>query len=134
MLHSSSKNPNLIFKGCDKGGGLAIINRSYYDGEIHRQLFVTYSYRKNLKGDPTCVYKTNINFFLSRAHEAGYLTDREWGYLTNKQPTTAIINVLPKAQKDYQEFPPGHPIVAINDFLSEHLSNLIDFHIRHLPT
>jgi hypothetical protein len=66
MLHSSSKNPNLIFKGCDKGGGLAIINRSYYDGEIHRQMFVTYSYRK-LKGDPTCVYKTNIHFFFQQS-------------------------------------------------------------------
>lgn len=62
MLHSISKNPNLIFKSCDKGGGLACMTRSDYDGEIHRQLSDTDSYCK-LKGDlPVCIKPKCIIF------------------------------------------------------------------------
>lgn len=71
-------------------------------------------------------------YFLSRAHEATYLTDKERGYLINKQPTKAAMYILPKTHKDYQEFPPERPIVARNDSLTEPLIHLIDFHIRPL--
>uniref|UniRef100_A0A8C7NQ08 Uncharacterized protein n=1 Tax=Oncorhynchus mykiss TaxID=8022 RepID=A0A8C7NQ08_ONCMY len=116
ILHSISKNPNLIFNSCDKGGGLACTTRSGYDGEIQRQLSDTDSYCK-LKGDLT-VYKTDMYYFLSRAHEAGDLTDEERGYLINKRPTKAAMYILPKTHKDCQE----------------PLFHVIDFHIRPLVT
>lgn len=131
-LDKLCKDKNIVVKPADKGGGLVIMPKTLYDQEVLRQL-QDLSYYRALPTDPTSRFQKEIELFLQQAHSSSLISEREFQYLFNRTPTRPAFYILPKVHKNLSN-PPGRPIVAGNNSLTEPLSNFVDFILRPLIT
>ena len=132
MLKTLSKNHNVIYRPADKGGGLCVLNRTDYVNEAMSQLSNTSCYVK-LDKDPTVTYKKEIDSFLQDSMLEGCITPTECKFLTKEHPSVPLFYCVPKIHKSLSH-PPGRPIVASNDSLTEPLSQFVDRHMRPIVT
>lgn len=106
--------------------------KTLYDQEALRQL-QDLTYYRPLPSDPTSKFQKEIESFLQHAHDSSIISEQEFKYLFNRTPTRPVFYVLPKVHKSLSN-PPGRPIVAGNNSLTEPLSNFVDFILRPLVT
>uniref|UniRef100_A0A673IKZ9 Uncharacterized protein n=1 Tax=Sinocyclocheilus rhinocerous TaxID=307959 RepID=A0A673IKZ9_9TELE len=132
VLDELCRNKDIVIKPADKGGGLVIMPRALYNHEVFRQLENT-SYYQALPSDPTTQFQSEIEKFIQEAHFHQLISDKELRYLLNRSPTRPVFYILPKVHTSLVN-PPGRPIVAGNNSLTEPLSNLVDFVLRPLVT
>ncbi|XP_063810519.1 toll-like receptor 7 [Pseudophryne corroboree] len=131
-IKSLQEDQGIVIKPCDKGGGIAILNKSDYVKEIYRQLSDSNTYQK-LKTDPSARIKTSFQKLLKTHLEKGGITETEFAFLNIEDPITPTIYVLPKIHKNSTS-PPGRPIVAGTGCLTSNLSALIDHELQPIVT
>ncbi|XP_077134833.1 uncharacterized protein LOC143788815 [Ranitomeya variabilis] len=123
-LDSLSENKNIIIKPADKGGAIVVMDKSFYVGEVRRQLSDTTTY-KILQTDPTYSIQRKIKGVLDKHLLLNTIDNKTKAYLTNNHPVTPVIYILPKIHKNLQN-PPGRPIVASTDSILNPLSMFLE--------
>uniref|UniRef100_A0A8C1VAJ4 Uncharacterized protein n=1 Tax=Cyprinus carpio TaxID=7962 RepID=A0A8C1VAJ4_CYPCA len=120
-LDELCRNKDIVIKLADKGGGLVIMPRALYNHEVLRQLENT-SYYQALPSNPTTQFQSEIKKFIQEARSSIKFSYKEI-------PVFYILPVLKSLVN-----PPGRPIVAGNNSLTEPLSNFVDLVLRPLVT
>lgn len=121
---------NVIIRQADKGGGLVIQDREIYLVEALRLLGDNATYEK-LPGDPLPGYITSLKQLLDGAREQGVITKNEYLFLNKEHPLTPHFYHIPKIHTD-QTNPPGRPIIAGIDSLTNNLGCYIDHFLQEI--
>lgn len=93
-----------------KGGVIAVLNKSDYDFELNRQRSMTDFYLK-IDSDPSTHIQNIIDVVLKEAISLSYISESMAIFLYNDFLKVPILYILPKIHRP--GFPPvGHPIIA----------------------
>uniref|UniRef100_A0A8C5MP67 Reverse transcriptase domain-containing protein n=1 Tax=Leptobrachium leishanense TaxID=445787 RepID=A0A8C5MP67_9ANUR len=123
-LKNLQKDPSIVIKPADKGGGIVILSKELYQEEVMRILNDDHTYGK-LKSDPVKDIRHKMEPLLQEGLDKGILNMAEFEYLSMKFTRTPHFYVLPKMHKNPVK-PPGRPIVAGIDSITSHLSEYVD--------
>ena len=124
-------NRNIIIKKADKGSSIVVMNRTDYIKEAERQLSDTKFY-KEVDNDLTEQHNNEIESLLGHLYESELITEPIFKCLTNKNPKTASLYLLPKIHKikERGQFPAGRPIISANQSPTERISAFVDENIK----
>ncbi|CAJ0955405.1 unnamed protein product [Ranitomeya imitator] len=132
--HSALKmlveDKDIVIKGADKGGGIVVMDYSYYRAEILSQLSNRDIYLP-LTTDPTPRIRNKIagvnsaTEFTTEALLTQVIDKKTKEFLINEFPIIPVFYVLPKIHKNLEK-PPGRPIVASTDSILSPLSILLE--------
>ena len=138
IKHLKSLQPDTIFKPCDKGSSIVLMDLKDYIGEVNRQLTNKLHY-KAIKDFVSPQVTPIINNILTHLKNDGYLTDKQVKYLSPPDPPRKrYFYLLPKIHKERSKwnvinghkFPPGRPIVSDINSDTYKLSEYIDYHLQ----
>lgn len=138
FLKTIKENKNIIIKPADKNLGLTILDRSWYDNELLRQLSDVKTYRKIPKDQvPTKKIYEDIKKLLQP--EKDRIPSAEYKFMLTKiTPETSIlprIYILPKVHKPILS---GRPIVPSHSWITTAVSIWLDHQlqplVRTIPT
>lgn len=138
FIRSLARNANLIIKPADKGLGITILDRAWYDKELLRQVTDTTTYRVALPKPPKLhqqllkLVKPALKSHLMTERQHAYVT-RKWNDDTSKLPN---LYLLPKLHKTPVT---GRPIVSSHSYITTPVSMWLDhilqpFVRKHIPT
>uniref|UniRef100_A0A8C5MAL6 Uncharacterized protein n=1 Tax=Leptobrachium leishanense TaxID=445787 RepID=A0A8C5MAL6_9ANUR len=123
-LKNLQKDPTIVIKPADKGGGTVILSKAMYQEEVNRILNDDSTYGK-LKIDPIKEIRQQLELLLQEGYDKGILNKSEFEYLSVKFTKTPYFYILPKIHKNPTR-PPGRPIVAGIESITSHLSEYVD--------
>uniref|UniRef100_A0A8C5PEB8 Reverse transcriptase domain-containing protein n=1 Tax=Leptobrachium leishanense TaxID=445787 RepID=A0A8C5PEB8_9ANUR len=123
-LKNLQKDPTIVIKPADKGGGTVILSKEIYQEEVNRILNDDSTYGK-LKIDPIKEIRQQLELLLQEGYDKGTLNKSEFEYLSVKFTKTPYFYILPKIHKNPIR-PPGRPIVAGIESITSHLSEYVD--------
>lgn len=113
---SLESKKDVIICPADKGGGLVVMSKQFFKGEMCHLLEDTNTY-KLLKSDPIFEFKEDLSLLIQKGLRHKVLTIKEAGYLDPSACRSPIISFLPKVHKNALQ-PPGRPIVNGIDLMS----------------
>uniref|UniRef100_A0A8C5PJT7 Reverse transcriptase domain-containing protein n=1 Tax=Leptobrachium leishanense TaxID=445787 RepID=A0A8C5PJT7_9ANUR len=123
-IKSLRSDHSITIRPADKGGGVVVLDYSYYREEILGQLTDTDTYEL-CHADPTVLFKKIIFEVVANALDRKLIDAQMKEFLIVEYPRVPILYTLPKVHKDGQR-PPGRPIVSAVGGLLEPLGQLID--------
>ena len=124
------KDPTIVIKPADKGGGIVILPKQMYRQECQRLLDDRASYLP-LSQDPTKRLLGMIRSLVFEAESLGWILPTEAAFLINTNPQVPYFYILPKIHKGVIP-PPGRPIVSGINSVLEPLSKFTDYFLRPL--
>lgn len=127
-LKSLCERKDLIICPTDKGGGVVILDKSDYHGEMTRILSDTETYCR-LSKNPTSEYKKILVDLVDSGFQLGILDKKEKNYLVPVVPRIPIIYYLPKVHKNVTH-PPGRPIISGINSVTSRIGKYIDFFLQ----
>ncbi|XP_072021894.1 uncharacterized protein [Amphiura filiformis] len=90
---------------------------------------------KKLEHDPTTDFDKTTCKALDKAYQVGLIDNELKSALKPKNPNPGRFYTLPKIHKQYENIPPGRPIVGANGTVTERVSLFIDHHLKpHVST
>ncbi|XP_041420430.1 uncharacterized protein LOC121394203 [Xenopus laevis] len=119
---------DIIIRQADKGGGIVILDKTYYVDEITKQLSDTDTYVR-LKGDPTVKFKQKLDTLINTAVVAGWVDENTKRFLTTDFPKIPFLYTLPKIHKSLSA-PPGRPIISAVGSLFQPIAIFIDHYLQ----
>ena len=121
-LKSLSSNRSIVVKKCDKGGGIAVMNRQDYMSRINNMLNdkTTYSV---IDSDDSTTVKSRADEIIFDLADKGILNHKQVMYLTQFNPRCPIFYGLPKIHKENH---PLRPIVSQIDGPTCRINELVD--------
>lgn len=131
-LNELKENTDIILKSADKGGGIVLQNTKDYVAEAMRQL-TDPNFYEQLGQNPVDTYMNERDTILNNALENNWLTKSQFDFLKSEHPVTPVFYLLPKIHKRLDN-PPGRPIVASKDSLTENLSQYVDHFLKEIVT
>ena len=123
-MHYVKQNQEIVIKRADKGGATVILNKRDYIAEAEKQLN-DYRFYNKLDSDPTHIYNSIIEDFLTEMCANGEIHGDTLDYLLIDVPRTAQLYLLPKIHKEKRP-PPGRPVVSANECPTEKISAFVD--------
>ena len=139
-----SKNEDIVIKPADKNLGITIMNRSWYDHEVIRQLSDTLTYIPITHVDALTIIKQvrlAISQILRNPAFSQFLTPSATRYLrqsieiTDDHIVIPTIYILPKIHKPTVV---GRPILPSYAWITKHISRWLDTELQplkqHIPT
>jgi hypothetical protein len=140
FLNAIKQSPDFIVKPADKNLGLTLMNRTWYDGEVLRQLADKNTYEKVARDSIPIeqIYKA-ITDLANQALKQKLITSQVYTYLRRKIPPAEAripqIYILPKVHKAKLA---GRPIIPGHSWITTPASILIDHLLqpllRRVPT
>ncbi|KAM8967064.1 collagen alpha-6(VI) chain [Pelodytes ibericus] len=127
-LKSLQDKHHLVVKAADKGGATVVMSKDYYITEANRILSDNSTYKK-LKYNPTKNFSDGLCSLLKKGKEKGIIDNKEFMFLNNKYPKTAVFYFLPKIHKNPLN-PPGRPIISGIDSLTSNTSQYVDYFLQ----
>ena len=127
------KDNSLVIQSADKGGSIVILDHSAYDKEIRRQLGNAKFYRK-LGSNPVATVQKRTHTLLNQLLERGSITKPEYEFMKVDNSVTPVFYTLPKVHKDFEDTPPGRPILAAIGSITEKISAFVDHALQPLVT
>ena len=127
-IKSLAQNTDIVIKPADKGGAIAIQDKTKYIAECQHQLSNETHYQK-LDYDPTTELNNKILRTLRTAVNLEDITEEEALYLFRDNPRTSKFYTLPNIHKKNN---PGRPIVNSIGSITERLSEYVDENIKSL--
>lgn len=125
-LNSLKSNTNIIFKKADKGGGIVCLDRSDYLDKVNSLLNDTQTYIQTDIND-TLNVKADSDKLLKNLRSLGFLSDKQFYFLTNFEARCPLFYGIPKLHKE--NFP-LRPIVSQTDGPTSRLNLLVDSYLR----
>lgn len=129
-IHSLKTNPNIMILPADKGSTTVVMDKVDYMNEVERQLSDSTTYKK-LDHDPTTEFNEELKSILLHHAKHQDLSTSTQILLVNDNPTPPQFYVLPKIHKNVTP-PPGRPIVASNNSVTERISAFVDDKLQPL--
>lgn len=71
---------SIVIRPADKGGGVVILDKTYYDSQLNKMLSDINTYVK-LKNDPTNAYQANLCKLVDLGRDKRVLNKKEYKYL-----------------------------------------------------
>ncbi|XP_078518421.1 uncharacterized protein LOC144783188 [Lissotriton helveticus] len=127
-LKSLKESTSITVKGCDKGGGIAILDTSNYTAKIENMLNDNVFYN-TISKDPTAKIRQKIQILTSKALNSGDICQKEYDYLNVSKLRMACLYGTPKVHKNEVD-PPFRPIVNTIGSITEPLSKYLDAILR----
>lgn len=127
-LKSLCERKDLVIRPADKGGGVVILDKTDYHGEMMRILSDSDTYCR-LSGNPTTEYKKTLVELIDTGSQLGILDKKEKHYLVPVAPRIPIMYYLPKVHKNATH-PPGCPIISGINFVTSRIGKYIDFFLQ----
>lgn len=127
-IESLIERKDLVIRPADKGGGLVVLSKTYYNNEMEKML-ADYNTYVLLSKDPMLQFKEELHYLIARGKHIGVLSVKEASYLDPFFCRTPIIYFLPKIHKN-STHPPGRPIVNGIDSVSSRLGQYIDYFLQ----
>ena len=121
---------DIVIRPADKGGGLVVLSKTYYQEEMTRLLSDSDTYLL-LRGDPMVHFKNELHSLVEKGKQEGVLNKKKSSYLDPFYCRTPIIYFLPKLHKN-SERPPGRPIVNGIDSVTSRLGQYLDYFLQPL--
>lgn len=100
---------SIVIRPAYKGGGVVILDKTYYDSQINEMLLDANTYVE-LKNDPTNAYRADLCKLVDLGRDKRVLNKKEYKYLSPSFCRIPTIYTLPKVPKDAVN-PPARPIV-----------------------
>uniref|UniRef100_A0A8C5QRW3 Reverse transcriptase domain-containing protein n=1 Tax=Leptobrachium leishanense TaxID=445787 RepID=A0A8C5QRW3_9ANUR len=129
-IKNLQKDPNIIIKPADKGGGIVIWSKKSYQEEALLILNDHSTYTK-LRKDPVGDIRLRLASLLQEGLDKNILNKLEFDYLSIEFTKVPYFYILPKVHKNPLK-PPGRPIVAGIDSISSRLSEYVDILLQPL--
>ncbi|XP_054290772.1 uncharacterized protein LOC129005789 [Macrosteles quadrilineatus] len=127
-LRSLQKNKDIMILPADKGSTTVVMNTDDYKQEAYRQLSDRTTY-KPTDEDPTNKFNEELNQWLKQEAPRQNISTSTLDLLINKEPKTPQFYILPKIHKNILP-PPGRPIVASCNSITERISAYLDSHLQ----
>lgn len=138
FIKSLAANPAVIVKPADKGLGLTVLNRDWYDRELDRQLNDRETYihvpvlRAKLSAPIKQIAKTALQLGMMTQQQHTYVC-KKWNDETSQLPN---LYLLPKLHKTPVT---GRPIVSSHSYITTPASVWLDYFLQplvreHIPT
>uniref|UniRef100_A0A8C5PLM2 Reverse transcriptase domain-containing protein n=1 Tax=Leptobrachium leishanense TaxID=445787 RepID=A0A8C5PLM2_9ANUR len=122
-LQDLARDPSIVVRPADKGGGIAVLDYQQYRSDILLQLGDLSTYRV-LSHDPTLQTKARIDTLLIMGLQAGFIDHTIVKFCTVDYPVMPVLYTIPKLHKDPCS-PPGRPIVSAMGSLLEPLGKYV---------
>ncbi|CAJ0968644.1 unnamed protein product [Ranitomeya imitator] len=119
---------DIVIKPADKGGNVVLWPADMYEREAFRQLNMTHCYKK-LANNPLNIFKSELDALLQQGVDSGVISVKMMKGLQTTFPKIPTLYLTPKVHKNLNN-PPGRPIVAGIDSLTENISRFIDFYLQ----
>jgi hypothetical protein len=125
-LKDLKKNTIIIIKKCDKGGGIAVLDRALYSNKIYCMLEDLTTYKKT-DLDDTLEVKSKADTLIVMVYEKGLLDKKQVNYLTNFVPRCPLFYGLPKVHKTGVPLRPicsqiNGPTCRLNELVDKYLT------------
>lgn len=127
-LENLLKNETIICKPSDKGGNIVVQDRTQYCDMVMRLLNDKQTY-KILDKNPTPVFLDELKTILTQAKNDKLISQDEYNYMFNPNPTISTLYALPKIHKKTTPIP-GRPIVSGCNNLTQGVSVYVDDILR----
>jgi len=127
-LADLSHKIQIVIKPADKGSAVVVQDRDDYIREGMRQLNNPNFYIETPE-DLTHKHNLEINSLVDELEQNGEIHKKCAEYLTNAQPRTSQLYLLPKIHKK-QNPVPGRPIVSANNSPTERISEFVDYFLK----
>lgn len=138
------KDGSVVIQRCDKGGALAIMDRSDYISGIEEHLSSkvtnqngdTISVYREVDPDMMAVHYGNIKKLAEAACEINILSESDRNNFLPDKPSEARAYGLPKAHKKLEEgnkIPPLRLVISGCGSNTENASFYVDHHTKHIP-
>lgn len=118
------KRKDIIVRPADKGGGVVLLSKEFYHGQIMDMLSDEATYR-TLDKDPTQAYRDQLKVLVDLGSNTGVLSDKEKRFLLPSSSQIPTLYTLPKVHKDLEN-PPARPIVNSIDPVSSRMGQYLD--------
>lgn len=93
------KRKEIVIRSADKGGGVVILSKDFYHGQISETLADSEAYQK-LDHDPTFEYRNQLNILVNKGFNTSVLSNKERAFLVTSNCRIPMIYTLPKIHKD----------------------------------
>ena len=121
-LETLKDNPNIIIKKCDKGGGIAVMNKQDYQNKITHMIDDPNTYTKT-NIDDTIETKQKADSLIYQLENRNYINEKQSDYLTDFIPKCPVFYGVPKIHKPNW---PLRPIVSQINGPTSKLNELVD--------
>lgn len=121
-LKALRSHQQIIIKKCDKGGGIAVMNKSDYENKIYAMINDPNTYTETNVDDSTDT-KLKADLLIQDLENQGLINKKKSIYLTNFEPKCPIFYGVPKIHKQNW---PLRPIVSQIDGPTSRLNELVD--------
>lgn len=123
-IKSLEKKKDIIIRPADKGGGVVILEKTFYHKQLVDMLGDRTTYCR-LSSDPTNEYRAQLSALVEWGYSMDALNGREKNYLVPSSCRIPIIYMLPKIHKDVR-VPPARPIVNGIGSVTARLGEFLD--------
>jgi hypothetical protein len=134
LLRELRRDPTIIIKPADKGLGITVMNREWYNNELQRQLQDTTTYERisqlKLAQIVSETLDTRLASLCTSATTEHIMTDQQSKFvrhITSKSSRLSILYLLPKIHK-YPIL--GRPIVSSHSFVTTPASKYLDAYLQ----
>uniref|UniRef100_A0A8C5Q3U2 Reverse transcriptase domain-containing protein n=1 Tax=Leptobrachium leishanense TaxID=445787 RepID=A0A8C5Q3U2_9ANUR len=127
-LRELKNEKSIEIKASDKGGNIVIMSKPDYKDMCLRIINDPEGYTL-LTFNPTEKYFLELDKLLQKGVMDGHISDELKKSLLPLRPTTPTLYSLPKIHKSLIN-PPGRPIIAGNNSLTEKLSQFVDHYLH----
>ena len=121
-LRQLKSNTQIVIKKCDKGGGIAVLDKRDYLSKIMSMLNDPKTYTQ-IEHDDSILIKNNADSLLKDLAQQGFLNKRNILYFTNFEPRCPIFYGIPKIHKINN---PLRPIVSQINGPTSRINELVD--------
>ena len=113
VLRNLTKNKDIVITKPDKGNGVVILNRKFYDNGIQEIISNSCKFEKP-NADPTLKHEASLQRFLRKLKQKNFLNENEYDKLYPSGSAPAHIYGTPKMHKfsSSDSFPKLRPIVS----------------------
>uniref|UniRef100_A0A8C5WH29 Reverse transcriptase domain-containing protein n=1 Tax=Leptobrachium leishanense TaxID=445787 RepID=A0A8C5WH29_9ANUR len=129
-LRELKNEKSIEIKASDKGGNIVIMSKSKYR-DMCLQIINDPEGYTLLTFNPTDKYLQELDKLLQKGVTDGHITEELKKSLLPLRPTTPTLYSLPKVHKSLID-PPGRPIIAGNNSLTEKVSQFVDYYLHPL--
>lgn len=119
-----------LFVPTDKGGGIVLLDKADYMGEMYKILSDQDTYRE-IPNNPTSKFKRELTNLITKGFDSLILNHNEKSFLIPLAPRIPIIYYLPKIHKEPLH-PPGRPIISGIGSITSRIGKYIDFFLQAL--
>lgn len=127
-VQALEKRKDVVVRPADKGGGVVVLDKSYYHSQLQEMLNDGNTYSL-LSGDPNKQYRTELRNLVDYGYYMRIINKKEKQFLCPSFNRTPTIYTVPKMHK-HLTLPPGRPIVNGIESVTARVGQYLDHFLQ----